>query len=302
MPPLSIHNRKLKIQKHLLRWYQKNARILHWRKTKNPYRILLSEVMLQQTQVSRVLLKYPEFLRQFPDFASLAHARTADVIRAWSGMGYNNRALRLQQIAKCVIDDYGGRLPQNIEKLQQLPGIGRYTAHAVACFAFGLQTATVDVNVQRVLSRLFPRRTQSVDIWELAEWMLPKAKAYDWNQALMELGGIICTAANPHCLECPLKQYCPSAFLTVNKRKPIKIERKTQTIIPNRIYRGRIIAALRTIAHHRSIEANQLAKKVKPDYSIRQKEWLNKLLTGLLRDGLIQIRSRNKKIYLSLPR
>jgi A/G-specific adenine glycosylase len=300
MLPLSILNRKSKIQKHLLMWYQKNARPLRWRKTKNPYRILLSEVMLQQTQLSRVLLKYPEFLRQFPDFASLAHARTADVIRAWSGMGYNNRALRLQQIAGCVIDEYGGRLPQNVETLQQLPGIGRYTANAVACFAFGLQTAAVDINVQRVLSRLFPHRAQSADIWKLAEWMLPKGKAYDWNQALMELGGIICIAANPHCLECPLKHYCPSAFRTVKKRKPI--ERKAQTLIPNRIYRGRIIAALRLIAHHRSIEANHLAKMVQPDYSIRQKEWLDKLLNGLLRDGLIQIRSRNKKIYLSLPR
>jgi A/G-specific adenine glycosylase len=116
----------------------------------------------------------------------------------------------------------------------------------------------------------------------------------------MELGGIICTASNPHCLECPLKHYCPSAFLTVRKRKPI--QRKAQTIIPNRIYRGRIIAALRMIAYHRSIEAKLLAKMVKPDYSIRQKKWLDKLFNGLLRDGLIQIRSRNKKIYLSLPR
>ncbi len=300
MPPLSFHNRKSKIQKHLLWWYRKNARPLRWRKTKDPYRILLSEVMLQQTQVSRVQLKYPEFLRQFPNFASLAQARTSDVIRAWSGMGYNNRALRLQQIARCVIDKYGGRLPQNIETLQQLPGIGRYTANAIACFVFGLQTAAVDVNVQRVLSRLFPRRTQSADIWELAEWMLPKGKAYDWNQALMELGGIICTLTNPHCLECPLKQYCPSAFRTVNQKK--SADRKVQTIIPNRIYRGRIVAALRTMASNRSIEANRLAKTVKPDYSIRQKKWLNKLLTGLLRDGLIQIRSRNKKSYLSLPR
>jgi A/G-specific adenine glycosylase len=300
MPVSPIINQKSKIQKHLLMWYRKNARPLRWRKTKNPYRILLSEVMLQQTQVSRVRLKYPEFLRQFPDFASLAQARTADIIRAWSGMGYNNRALRLQQIARCIIDDYKGRLPQNVETLQQLPGIGRYTANAIACFAFGLQTAAVDVNVHRVLSRLFPHRPQSVDIWKLAEQILPKGKAYDWNQALMELGGIICTAANPHCLECPLKYYCPSAFLMVNKRKPI--EKKARPIIPNRIYRGRIIAVLRMIAHDGSIEANQLAKMVKPDYSIRHKEWLDKLINGLLRDGLIQIRSRNNKIYLSLPR
>jgi A/G-specific adenine glycosylase len=300
MPSSFILNRKLKIQKHLLVWYRKNARPLPWRKTKNPYRILLSEIMLQQTQVSRVLLKYPEFLRQFPDFASLAQARTADVIRAWSGMGYNKRALHLHQIARRVIDQYGGRLPQNVETLQQFPGIGRYTANAVACFAFGQQTATVDINEQRVLSRLFPQRAQSADIWKLAERMLPKGKAFDWNQALMELGGIICTAANPQCPECPLKQYCPSAFSTMKKKKPLK--RKSQTMIPNRIYRGRVIEVLRMVAHHRSIEANQLAKLVKPDYSNRQKEWLDKLFDGLQRDGLIHIRYRNKKIYLSLPR
>jgi A/G-specific adenine glycosylase len=300
MSPSSIRNRKLIIQKHLLMWYKKNARPLPWRKTKNPYRILLSEIMLQQTQVSRVMLKYPEFVRQFPNFACLAQARTADVIRAWSGMGYNNRALRLQQISRCVINDYGGRLPQDVETLQQLPGIGRYTANAVACFAFGLQTAAVDINEERVLSRLFPQRAQASDIWKLAEQMLPKGKAYDWNQALMELGGIICTATNPQCFECPLKQDCPSAFSTLKKKKPLK--RKSQTTIPNRIYRGRIIATLRMIARHRSIEANLLAKTVKPDYSFRQKEWLDKLLDGLLRDGLIQIRSYNKKIYLSLPR
>ncbi len=300
MLPSSILNRKLNIRKHLLMWYQNNARPLPWRKTKNPYRILLSEVMLQQTQVNRVLLKYPEFLRQFPNFASLAQARIADVIRAWSGMGYNNRALRLHQIARRVIDEYGGRLPQNVETLLQLPGIGRYTANAIACFAFGQQTAAVDINEQRVLSRLFPQRAQSADIWKLAERMLPKGEAFDWNQALMELGGIICTAANPQCAECPLKQYCPSAFSTLKKRKPLK--RKSQTTIPNRIYRGRAIETLRLVAHHQSIEANRLAKIVKPDYSIRQKKWLDKLINGLQRDGLIQIRSRNKKIYLSLPR
>jgi A/G-specific adenine glycosylase len=300
MLPSSALKQKLKIQKHLLMWYQKNARTLRWRNTKNPYRILLSEVMLQQTQVSRVQLKYPEFLRQFPDFASLAHARTADVIRAWSGMGYNNRALRLQQIAKCVIAEHGGRLPRNVETLQQFPGIGRYTANAIACFAFGMQTVAVDINVQRVLSRLFPHRTQSADIWNLAERMLPKGKAYDWNQALMELGGIICTASNPHCIECPLKRYCPSAFLKTDKKKPTLY--KAQTIIPNRIYRGRIIAALRMIAHHQSIEANRVAKMIKPDFSSRQKKWLDTLLNGLLRDGLIQIHSRNKKNYISLPR
>ena len=287
------------ITKSLLLWYNRNARPLPWRKTRNPYRILISEIMLQQTQVSRVLQKYPKFLKRFPNFQILARAGNGDVIRAWAGMGYNNRAVRLHQTANRIIQDYAGRLPANIDLLQLLPGIGRYTAHAVACFSFGQHTAVVDTNVRRILSRLFPRMARSHDEWELAESMLPKRKAYEWNQALMELGSAFCTAAHPDCAGCPLHRYCPSAFLLM-KKKPV--ERKAHTIIPNRIYRGRIIAALRRIAHHRSIETNRMAKMIKPDFSSRQKKWLDALLNGLLRDGLIHIHSRSKKIYISLPR
>ena len=148
--------------------------------------------MLQQTQVNRVEQKYPEFLRRFPTFRSLASARTSNVIRAWAGMGYNNRAIYLQQTALRVVREFNGRLPRDINVLQRLPGIGRYTANAIACFAFGHQTAVVDTNVRRVLSRLFPLQMQTMDEWDLAEWILPKGNAYDWNQALMELGGALC--------------------------------------------------------------------------------------------------------------
>jgi A/G-specific adenine glycosylase len=255
--------------------------------------------MLQQTQVSRVLKKYPEFLRLFPSFSSLAHASTANVIRAWAGMGYNNRALRLHQIAKLVVNEYNRRLPNDIEILLLLPGIGRYTAHAIACFSFGQQTAVVDTNVRRVLSRLFPAKARSMDEWDLAESFLPKRKAYDWNQALMELGGIHCTTSNPHCTECPLKLHCPSAFQI--KRLKISGKKKPRLEIPNRIFRGKIVALLRTLGYHQIIESNQLLKMIQPGESHRRKKWLSLVLTGLQHDGLIQIRIRKTKQYISLP-
>jgi A/G-specific adenine glycosylase len=257
--------------------------------------------MLQQTQVSRVLQKYPEFLRLFPNFSSLAHARTADVIRAWSGMGYNNRAVRLQQIAKEIMNDNNGRLPSDIHILQKLPGIGRYTAHAVACFSFGQHTAVVDTNVRRILARLFPQRARSMDEWELAESVLPKRKAYEWNQALMELGSTFCTAAHPRCVDCPLKQYCPSAF-QIRKPKKSYNRKNHRAMIPNRIYRGRIVALLRTMSRRHSIESNRLLQMIRPEARRQNHKWFSLVLTGLQRDGLIQIHSQKAKSFISLPK
>lgn len=297
----SIHNRKSTITKSLLSWYRKNARPLPWRKTRNPYRILVSEVMLQQTQVSRVLRKYTEFLRRFPNFSSLAHARTGDVIRAWAGMGYNNRAIRLQQIAKEIMNDNDGRLPSDIHILQKLPGIGRYTAHAVACFSFGQHTAVVDTNVRRILARLFPKRARSLDEWELAESVLPKRKAYEWNQALMELGSAHCTAAHPRCVNCPLKQYCPNAFRIHNPKKSYT-GKKQRAMIPNRIYRGRIVALLRAMSRRQSIESNRLLHMIRPKARSQNQKWFSLILTRLQRDGLIQIHSQKTKSFISLPK
>ena len=163
----------------ILWWYQKNRRILQWRSTRDPYEILVSEIMLQQTQVSRVQEKLPVFLKKFPTMRSLSRASTAAVILAWRGMGYNNRAVRLRDLAKSVMKDYKGKLPAKTEELQMLPGIGPYTAHALACFAFRKQVPVVDVNIQRVFSRIFWKTTDpqkyrnSDEIWQLAEEILP---------------------------------------------------------------------------------------------------------------------------------
>ena len=298
---MNIGNRKSLITKSLLHWYKRNARPLPWRKTRNPYRILVSEVMLQQTQVSRVLQKYPEFLRCFPNFSSLALGQTADVIRAWSGMGYNNRAIRLHQIAKEIMNDNNGHLPSDIQILQKLPGIGRYTAHAVACFSFGQHTAVVDTNVRRVLSRLFPKLFHSIDEWELAESMLPKRKAYEWNQALMELGSTLCTAAHPRCVDCPLKQHCPSAF-QIHKPKKSHTGKNHRAMIPNRMYRGRIVALLRTLSRRQSIESNRLFQMIQPEARSRNQKRFSLILIGLQRDGLIEIHSKKAKRFISLPK
>jgi len=300
MPSSSLSHRKSAVTKALLKWYRKNARPSPWRKTRHPYRILVSEIMLQQTQVDRVEQKYPLFLRRFPTFQSLARARTADVIRAWAGMGYNNRAIHLQKTAQRVVEKYRGRLPGDIEALQQFPGIGRYTANAVACFAFGQHTAVVDTNVRRVLSRLFPKQSRSMDEWDLAEWILPKRKAYDWNQALMELGGTFCTHRNPNCSGCPLHRHCMSAFKIKKIGKPIPA--KPRKAIPDRIYRGRIVSILRNIDHHRSMESLRLAAMINPGFRSIEKKWFDSLLQRLQRDGLILMRRRQKKLMIYLPK
>ncbi len=198
----------------LLEWYARQGRDLPWRQTSDPYHILVSEMMLQQTQVDRVLPKYREFLMRFPTLTQLAEASTAEVIRAWAPLGYNMRAVRLQAIARQVMAEYGGKIPADETELLKLKGVGRYTAGALACFAYRRQVPTVDTNIRRVLQRLLvgieregaPLSEQHS--WELARQALPSGQAYEWNQALMDLGAMICTATTPACEVCPVQQVC----------------------------------------------------------------------------------------------
>src|SRR5229473_6053406 len=198
----------------LLQWYSAHQRDLPWRSTSDAYAILVSEIMLQQTQVERVLPKYHQFLAAFPTLADLAAAPTAGVITVWAPLGYNSRAVRLQSIARQVIAEYGGQIPSSIDELLRLKGIGRYTAGAIACFAYHRQVATVDTNIRRVLHRIFlglehPQpKLNHVQMLTLAEQVLPTGEAYNWNQALMDLGATVCTGSNPHCTQCPLQESC----------------------------------------------------------------------------------------------
>src|SRR5216683_4573312 len=202
------------VHHHLLTWYAAEQRELPWRATDDPYAILVSEMMLQQTQVERVLPKFQQFLATFPTLAALAAAPTADVISAWVPLGYNIRAVRLQSIARQVIAEYDGCIPDSIEELLKLKGIGRYTAGAIACFAYRKQVSTVDTNIRRVLQRIFlglehsEPKLNDVQALALAEQVLPAGEAYNWNQALMDLGATVCTSSNPQCVRCPLQENC----------------------------------------------------------------------------------------------
>jgi A/G-specific adenine glycosylase len=203
---------KRRFQHRLLRWYQEHGRDLPWRKTSDPYRILVSEMMLQQTQVERVVPKYHEFLERYPSFEALAEARAEDVKKTWYPLGYNVRPLRLHSIACETVARYGGELPNDHGELLSFKGIGRYTAGAIRSFAFNEDAPILDTNVMRVLHRVFvgagdPRNRKN-ELWALSEALIPRGRGYDFNQALMDFGATICTARDPYCLLCPMKDFC----------------------------------------------------------------------------------------------
>jgi A/G-specific adenine glycosylase len=201
-------------QRRLLVWFRRNGRDLPWRRTRDPYRILVSEVMLQQTQVERVREYYARFLRQYPTVRDLAAAHPAQVRESWDGLGYYARARNLQAAAQRVVEAHAGRFPCTVEGMQALPGVGRYTAGAVASFAFGQAAPVLDTNVRRVLSRIFIRRRPSgasaLDrrLWAMAEAVIPEGEGWAFNQALMDFGATICAARAPKCPACPMRAFC----------------------------------------------------------------------------------------------
>jgi A/G-specific adenine glycosylase len=209
-------NAKLRrtFQRSLLTWYAANKRDLPWRNTADPYNILVSEIMLQQTQVDRVIPKYEEFLQKYPTLEALANASLEEVRQTWYPLGYNIRPVRLHSIAREAVEKYGGKIPDDPEALQGLKGIGRYTAGAVLSFAFRRQAPILDTNVRRVLHRVFigegdaKRYSLQKDLWELSEALIPAGNAYDFNQALMDFGATVCTARKPVCLLCPMQSFC----------------------------------------------------------------------------------------------
>jgi A/G-specific adenine glycosylase len=230
VPPIEI------VHERVLSWYTQHQRDLPWRHTRDPYAILVSEVMLQQTQVDRVIPKWHAWLERFPTIGALASASRADAIREWQGLGYNLRAVRLHQIACQVMAEFGGQLPRTLDGLLKLKGVGRYTAGAVACFAYEQPVSMVDTNVRRVLSRVFS--ASQVDA--LAERVVPTQAAYAWNQALMDLGATLCRVRDPLCLVCPLMGVCGGPTALPRKRPQGEFRGST------RFVRGRVIDALRS--------------------------------------------------------
>jgi A/G-specific adenine glycosylase len=205
---LSPSNDVVQFQSALLAWYDRNRRDLPWRKTRDPYAIWLSEIMLQQTRVAAVLGYYRIFLERFPDVAALAAASEDAVLAAWSGLGYYRRARMLHQCAREIGRQNQGRFPRTSDALRELPGIGRYTAAAIASIAFDEPVAVVDGNVERVLQRLTGRHLAAQQCWERAEALLSKSRAGDFNQSMMELGATVCLHRDPHCLVCPVREFC----------------------------------------------------------------------------------------------
>jgi A/G-specific adenine glycosylase len=203
-----------KFRRRLLGWYRRNGRDLPWRRTSDPYRILVSEVMLQQTQVDRVLPKYHEWLGKYPSLEALAQAPEREVAETWRPLGYNIRPRRLHAIARESVARYGGTLPSDRETLLSFKGIGEYTAGAVLSFAFGERAAILDTNVARVLFRVFighgdpkAHRTRK-HLWELSRTVLPHRHVFDFNQALMDFGATVCVARKPKCPVCPMRRDC----------------------------------------------------------------------------------------------
>ena len=297
------------VQKALLDWFAQGSRQLPWRSTSDHYAVMVSEVMLQQTQVDRVIPVYLAFLQQFPNIQSLADAPAAEVIRAWAGMGYNRRAMNLQRAAKQVVEDYEGALPSDMKALRGLPGVGEYTAAALACFALGQEVAVIDTNVRRVLGRVFygPEGAPEKELAGIAQQALPVGDAWSWNQALMDLGATVCSARHPTCLLCPVRSECKAAgaFLAPNsaiaetrapyKTKPEKFEGSS------RYFRGRVVAHLRGLSEGESCSIQALGSVVKTDYASDDEAWLLTLLQGLQRDGLVVIQDAGLEASVSLP-
>jgi A/G-specific adenine glycosylase len=205
-----------RFRRSLLAWYRRHGRDLPWRRTRDPYRILVSEIMLQQTQVERVLPKYDEWLRKYPTLDALAAAPEEDVARTWYPLGYNIRPRRLHAIAREAVERYRGELPGDAETLLSFKGIGEYTAGAVMSFAFGRRAAILDTNVARVLFRVFvgdgdPKSpAMRKRLWAISRAVLPARQVFDFNQALMDFGAMTCVARKPKCLICPMARFCRS--------------------------------------------------------------------------------------------
>src|SRR5438093_194730 len=203
-----------RFRQRLLTWYQRHGRDLPWRKTDDPYHILVSEIMLQQTQVDRVVPKYVEWLEKYPTMTALAGAPDAEVRATWYPLGYNIRPKRLQSIAREAVAKYGGELPSDERTLRSFKGIGAYTAGAIRSFAFRERAAILDTNVARVLFRVFigrgERRAHATKkhLWAMSAALVPRRRAFDFNQALMDFGAMLCTARKPKCLICPMASIC----------------------------------------------------------------------------------------------
>ena len=291
----------MSIAARLLKWYDKHGRDLPWRKTRDPYAILVSEIMLQQTQVSRGLIFYARWLKRFPNWATLARATNAQVLKAWAGLGYNRRALMLREIAKAVV---ATGVPTSAEQWQKLKGIGPYTASAIALFANRERVIPIDTNIRRVLARValglpYPDLKDDEKIGKAANVIVPKTGRYDdFFQATFDLATSICTKT-PDCAACPLQTVCKAApdFLAGNIATPkamIKkaVERRHRDKpYPDRIYRGRILALVRKTKN--GIALSAIGPAIDPSFAkAHDQSWVEAMVARLEKDGMLKRKGR----------
>jgi A/G-specific adenine glycosylase len=292
----------------LLRWYRVHGRVLPWRNAErlSVYGIFISELMLQQTQVPRVIPKYDAWMKRFPTWKRLADARTADLIHAWAGLGYNRRALQARDAARYVVEH---KEPRSAEEWRHLKGVGPYMAAALAEFANHERAIVIDTNVRRVAGRVFfgvPHPNPSIDakLFRALDKIVPeRGRHWDIPQAFMDLGSAICSPRAPACASCPLKRVCKAAPLFLSGNAPMRMrtasreKRYAEKPHPDRIYRGRILALVRS---HRTLHREKLANNFDPDFDpVRDQDWRNAMIARLVKDGLLAI---DKKNIISLPK
>ncbi|MPZ71792.1 MAG: A/G-specific adenine glycosylase [Nitriliruptorales bacterium] len=267
-------------QDAVLVWYGDHRRDLPWRDIDDPFAVLVSEVMLQQTQVSRVVPKYGEFMVRFPDAATLAAAPVAEVVRMWRGLGYNRRAIALHRAARMIVEGHQGEVPAELTALQALPGIGAYTARAVLAFAFSRPTAPVDTNVARVIARaLGEAPVRGAALQAAADELVPKGRARDWSAALMDLGATHCTSGAPRCEGCPVRSTC--TWSARGGDDPVTAKRGAKPFAgSNRYHRGRLLDALRLHA----LPERDLPGAAAVDSAAAARD----VADGLVADGLAQ--------------
>ncbi|HEX3671406.1 MAG TPA: hypothetical protein VHT92_06870 [Candidatus Cybelea sp.] len=271
-----------------------------WRTGRDPYRTVVSEFMLAQTQVDRVVPKFEEFVERFPGFPALADASAADVVRMWKGLGYNSRAVRLHQLARIVVERFGAELPRDREALRGLPGVGAYTAAAIRAFGFDIDDAPIDTNVRRIVNRLFygleyPRAAGPRELDARARELVPTGRAHDWNSAMMDLGATICTARAPKCAICPLRDDCVAGPIDATRlerfRAAASRARSPKERIPfvrtTRYARGRIVDRLRELPPGERISLLDLHASVGPAMPDRSVEDIREFVAALAREGLV---------------
>ncbi|MGH3144868.1 MAG: A/G-specific adenine glycosylase [Rubrobacter sp.] len=288
------------VREALLSWFRENARDLPWRRTRDPWRVLVSEVMLQQIQVKRAVPFYERFVARFPTVEALAEAPLAEAIRAWADLGRYRRIVYLHRTARIVVEEYGGVLPTDPGELVKLPGVGPYTAGAVACFAFEGDVAFLDTNMRRVLQRVFfgvdpAMPATEKDLLKVAVELVPSGRGWEWNQALMETGALLCTARKPLCGECPLREECSahSGTLSTGWPQPERKEPVNKYEGSNRHYRGKVLAQLREDprAGGEGITLRELGGRIRADFDEGDARWLQAAIESLCKDGLAKVSS-----------